>query len=579
MKGWHGRLLHIDLTTSTVQQEKIDASLLVEYLGGRGLGGRLFRSYAQADSYSEDMALLFATGPLCGTTAPMTARIAIVSRSPLTGTIFDSSCGGMFAWRLKAAGFDALKVTGKSNTPVVINISSQQAHIEPAPHLWGKTISQTVDALRQKGSVAAIGPAGENQVRYASIHTGEGSVASRGGLGAIMGSKKVKAIVVNGDIPTPVADKSRFDAGVPDVLRLFKASPVLMGDLGFARYGTASLVDLIAQRGMLPVCNFSRTWDAEVINNNAFHLQQAVSIQDKGCFQCPVACKKADYDGSMLPGFDTLNAFGGLNGIFDLQPIIRAHQFCNDYGMDTVSAGSSLAAYGESRGEFISATELVPRLKEIALRKNEGDLLAEGADRLTQALGTPQFSMTVKGLELPSFDPRGAYGLALAYCTSNRGGCHTRAYPLSHEILRKPVATDRFSYAGKARINKNAEDMYATVDSLVACRFAFLAASLEEYGELLSAVTGVDYPAAKLGLIGERIYLTERFYNQQNGFSGQDDALPERFYSTPKSNHNDIHLPPLDPSAMLAELQRYYRLRGLDEHGCLADKKFLEQLP
>jgi aldehyde:ferredoxin oxidoreductase len=187
--------------------------------------------------------------------------------------------------------------------------------------------------------------------------------------------------------------------------------------------------------------------------------------------------------------------------------------------------------------------------------------------------------MSVKGLELPAYDPRGAYGMALAYCTSNRGGCHLRAYPIAHEILRKPVATDRFDFAGKARIIKIAEDCNATIDSLVACKFSFFGASLEEYGELLSATTGIEYSPQKLKEIGARIYLTERFYNQLNGFTASADRLPERFFAEPGSSGDGLEMPPLDRQRFAEEIQKYYRIRGLNAQGCLDQADFLESQP
>src|SRR5512141_1987037 len=214
--------------------------------------------------------------------------------------------------------------------------------------------------------------------------------------------------------------------------------------------------------------------------------------------------------------------------------------------MDTISAAATLSAWGEARGRFPSPEEIGPLLHDIAHRRGEGDLLSKGCGRVAEALGIPALSMTVKSQDLPAYDPRGAYGMALAYCTSNRGGCHLRAYPISHEILRKPVATDRFSFSGKARIIKIAEDTNAAVDSLVACKFSFFGATLEEYAELLAATTGEAYTPQSLKEIGERIFLTERFYNCANGFSAEDDVLPERFYTESGTSGAGITIAPID---------------------------------
>jgi aldehyde:ferredoxin oxidoreductase len=227
----------------------------------------------------------------------------------------------------------------------------------------------------------------------------------------------------------------------------------------------------------------------------------------------------------------------------------------------------------------VEAGEVAQILTDMAYRRGVGELLALGSRRVAEALGKPALSMSVKSLELPAYDPRGAYGMALAYCTSNRGGCHLRAYAISHEILRKPVATDRFSFSGKARIIKIAEDTNAAVDSLMACRFSFLGATLEEYGELLAATTGLDYTPDSLMAIGERIYLTERFYNSANGFDHRHDLLPDRFYLEQGSSGEGIDIPPIDRRRFLVELQKYYRIRGLTPAGTFTDPGFLERQP
>jgi aldehyde:ferredoxin oxidoreductase len=247
--------------------------------------------------------------------------------------------------------------------------------------------------------------------------------------------------------------------------------------------------------------------------------------------------------------------------------------------MDTITAAATLSAWGEIRGAFPAADELPGLLNDIALQRGDGRLLALGSRRLAEQSGHPEFSMSVKSLELPAYDPRGAYGMALAYCTSNRGGCHLRAYPISHEILRKPVPTDRFSFSGKARIISIAEDTNAAVDSLVVCKFAFFGASLEEYAELLTAVTGVDYSPQRLKEIGRRIVLTERFYNCANGFSRKDDMLPERFFSEAGSSGDGIDIHPLDRARFEEELDKYYRIRGLNSDGCFDGGDFLEKQP
>ncbi|HEX9874269.1 MAG TPA: aldehyde ferredoxin oxidoreductase family protein, partial [Deferrimonas sp.] len=543
------------------------SELLHAYLGGRGLGVRLLRDRFHLDPFDPEMPLVFAVGPLCGTPAPTAARLTVVSRSPLTGTVYDCSAGGRFAWRLKGAGLDAIFIAGESPRPVVLTVRGGAAELVDAARLQGRTVPETVAALADRGSVAAIGPAGENGVLFANIMMGEGNSVGRGGLGAVMGKKRLKAVTVQGDGETAIADRERFEEARRDVMRLFRASPVIFGELGIAEYGTPALVDLMRQRRMAPTENFRKTVFAGSGNYSGPAIRQEFKARKDGCYGCPIQCKKSTPEGEHLPEYETVSHFGGLNGIDDLAAIVRANTLCNELGMDTISVAATLSAWGEVQGRFPAAAEVPGLLADTAFRRGAGEILSLGSRRLAEALGRPELSMSVKSLELPAYDPRGAYGMALAYCTSNRGGCHLRAYPISHEILRKPVATDRFSFSGKARIIKIAEDANAAVDSLVACKFSFFGATLEEYAELLSATTGAACSPQALKEIGERIILTERFYNCSNGFTGRDDLLPERFYTEPGSSGEGIDIPPIDRERFTEELQKYYRMRGLTETG------------
>ncbi|MDD2853173.1 MAG: aldehyde ferredoxin oxidoreductase family protein [Desulfuromonadaceae bacterium] len=579
MNGWHGAILKVDLTTGTSYREVIPPVLLEEYLGGRGLGVRLMREYYWLDPFDPEIPLLFAVGPLCGTPSPTSARLSVVSRSPLTGTIYDCSAGGRFAWRLKAVGVDALFITGRSSQPVVLAITSETVEIIPAAALWGRDIPATVLALKERGSVAAIGPAGENGVLFANIMMGEGNSVGRGGLGAVMGNKNLKAVTVNGQQKTGIADPTLFDNARQDIMRLFKASPVIFGPLGISEFGTPVLVDLMAQRRMAPTENFRKTYFEHSANYSGPAMKAACGATKDGCYGCPIQCKKSSNAGKPLPEYESVSHFGALNNVSDLHSIIAANNLCNELGMDTISAAATLSAWGEIRGAFPSAEEIPELLTGIAVRRGDGELLSRGSRRLTEQLGHPELSMSVKSLELPAYDPRGAYGMALAYCTSNRGGCHLRAYPISHEILRKPVPTDRFSFSGKARIISIAEDTNAAVDSLVACKFAFFGASLEEYAELLTAVTGIPYSPQRLKEIGARIVCTERSYNCANGFSRSDDLLPERFFTEPGSSGDGIVVNPLDRVRFEEELDKYYRIRGLNSAGCFNDAGFIEAQP
>lgn len=579
MNGWNGALLHVDLSAGELRRESISPDLLRHYLGGRGLGVRLLRETHRLDPFHPEMPVIFAAGPLCGTPAPTSARLAVVSRSPLTGTVYDCSAGGRFAWRLKAAGIDAVRIVGVSPRPVALAVTSGGEELIPAESLWGMGVGDTVRALASRGSVAAIGPAGEREVLFSNIMMGEGNAVGRGGLGAVLGRKRLKALAVDGDRPVGIADRERFDAARGDVLRLYRASPVIFGEFGIAEYGTPALVDLVRQRRMAPTENFRKTVFPRSDRYNGPAIRKAYRARKDGCYGCPIGCKKSAPDGTRLPEYETVSHFGALNGIDDLRAIVRSNHLCNELGMDTISAAATLAAWGEARGRFPSAGEVERLLSDIGHRRGEGERLAEGSRRFAEAAGNPGLSMSVKSLELPAYDPRGACGMALAYCTSNRGGCHLRAYPISLEILRKPVAIDRFSFSDKARIIKIAEDTNAAVDSLAACKFSFFGATLEEFAGLLSAATGVEYDPQSLKEIGERICLTERFYNCANGFDRRDDRLPERFYREPGSAGEGIDVPPLDEARFEEELSKYYRIRGLNDRGGFDDPEFLSRLP
>jgi aldehyde:ferredoxin oxidoreductase len=579
MSGWNGTILHVDLTSGSFLHEEISRTLLEEYLGGRGLGVRLMRNHYQLDPFEPAMPLIFAVGPLCGTLAPASSLLSVVSRSPLTGTIYDCSAGGSFAWQLKGAGLDALFITGRSSSPVILSIANDVIEILPAGPLWGSDIPTTVAALKGRGSVAAIGPAGENGVLFANIMIGEGNSVGRGGLGAVMGSKNLKAVTVTGVCKTGIANPALFEKARQDIMRLFKASPVIFGPLGLSEFGTPMLVDLIAGRRMAPTENFRKTSFEHSANYSAPAIKNIYRATKEGCCSCPIRCKKVSESGNPLPEYETLAAFGALNNIESLQTIVTANNICNKLGMDSISAAATLSAWGEIKGAFPTVGEIPGLLNDIALRRRDGEILSLGSRRLAEKLGRPELSMSVKSLELSGYDPRGAYGMALSYCTSNRGGCHLSAYPISHEILRKPVPTDRFSFSGKARIISIAEEINAAVDSLDVCQFALLGASLEEYAELLTAVTGVKYSPQRLTAIGRRIVLTERYYNCTNGFSRIDDILPERFFTEPGSSGDGINIPPLDKVRFEEELDKYYRIRGLNRDGYFDDKDFMEEQP
>jgi aldehyde:ferredoxin oxidoreductase len=566
MYGYTGKSARIDLTSGRIEIFDTPEDLREDYLGGRGMGVAIAQDRASEEYDSPVMPLIFATGPLVGTIAPTSGRMAVVSRSPLTGTIFDCSVGGRFGTGLKKAGFDFIEITGKSAKWAAIEIDDGRIKLSEAEALYGMNISELSGAIDGQSSFAAIGRAGEKGVRFASIIIDGHYTAGRGGLGAVMGAKRLKVITVRGRGLIPVCDPSGLTAARMDIMRLLRASPAVFGEFGLSEFGTAALVDLIHARRMEPTDNFRKTLFAGSARYSGHAMKTAYHPKKAGCAGCPVLCKKVDEAGEVMPEYESASHFGALNGCSDLPAIVEANRICNEYGIDTITVASTIACYSEIRGAVVEPAEMLKILSAVAEREGElGSALAEGSYRYALSQGCPELSMSVKRLEMPAYDPRGAYGMALAYCTSNRGGCHLRAYPVSHEILRKPVATDRFSFEGKARIIKIAEDMNAVVDSLTACKFIFFAAGLEEYARALNAVTGGNYDTQSLLKIGERIWNLERSINIMNGFGAADDDLPPRFFNEEGSSGSAIKISPIDRQEFLKARESYYRIRGYAE--------------
>lgn len=559
MKGWRGRILSVDLGSGKTAVITPAAREYAERIGGRGLAGSLLFPEVTRHWRDPELPLIFMTGPMVDTLSPTPGRMTVMSRSPLTGTICDASVGGGFGVQLKRAGWDGILVTGRSSRLCAIEIHNDRVHIPVVEDAAGLSPKQIRSRVGAGGSIAAVGRAAENGVRFAGIIVDEHYFAGRGGLGRLMASRNLKYIRVRGETPTPVCDSKELKAARRDILRLSAASPILQGELGLRVFGTAALYDLVHQRRMMPTANFRLTRFPSAEQLNAPALHKRYRPQSTGCAGCHIRCKKSDSQGRSLPEFETLSHFTALLENHDMEAVMAANQICGEAGMDTIEAGATLACYFEILERSPEPDEITDLFQAIANGTRPD--LAGGARRLAASAGRPETAMTVKGQSLPAYDPRGAYGMALAYAVSTRGGCHLRAYPISHEILRKPVATDRFSFTGKARMVKIAEDQNAVVDSLTACKFMFFAVSLEEYSRALSAVTGLESSAHELQSAGERIVNQEREMNRANGFNDDDDDLPARFFTEPGSSGNGIIIPPLDRSAFLAARATYYRIR------------------
>ncbi len=567
LHGWTGRLLAIDLTARSVETLTLEPEVLRRELGGKGLAGHLFSPFATLPWDHPNSPVLLCAGPLVGTSAPTSGRSHVLCRSPLTGTVGDSSVGGSLGTELKQAGFDGVMLTGRAAGWTGIEIREGRVELTDATPLLGLPLGEVANRLDGRGSVAAAGIAAERGAAFASLMVDRHFAAARGGIGLAFGAKRVKYLTVRGDRAVSVADPAALRKAREDIQRQLSASPILLGELGIRNLGTAALYDLIDARRMMPTANFSATAYPPARDLGAAALRRAYEPKRAGCRGCPILCKRRAADGEALPEYESLAHFTALIGNDDLDLARRANNACNELGLDTISAAATLSCHAEITGEPVGGERLLGLLGDIGAGIGIGVALARGSRAYAAAAGRPEVSISVKGLELPAYDPRGAYGMALAYVTSTRGGCHLRAYPIGHEILGKPVATDRFSFAGKARIIKIAEDANAAVDSLTACKFVFFASSLEEYAAALQAVTGEPFSASGLSRIGERITFRERIFNARNGFTAADDDLPPRFFEESGTAGPGFEVPPIDRAAFLDARARYYRVRGLDEQG------------
>ncbi len=561
MFGWTGKTVIIDLTDHKIKKTKSDITDLHSYIGGRGLGVKLYSDLIKPDidPLSLENILIFTTGPLTGTAAPLSGRHVMVSKSPLTGTIFDSSSGGHFGKELKFAGIDALIIKGASDEPVYISIQDDNIEIHHADDIWGENVRKCTDMLSNKGRVACIGRAGERLIPLANVMNDYFHACGRGGLGAVMGSKKLKAIVVKGSTKPIIADEVRFQKVRGEALDLINK-----GSAGLSMYGTSALLNLMNHNKILPARNFRKNEFKDAFKVSGEFIKENYDIKGHACYNCSIACKhiikSGAFEGFEVPEYETLWAFGPDNNNPDIEKIIKVNRLCNDYGIDTISSGSTIAAYAEIMGEDIK--DLEDYIKQMGEGTGKGKELGKGSKSLSVSY-EKDVSMHSKGLELPGYDPRGLMGMALAYATSNRGGCHLRAYMAAPEVLGKPEKVDRFTFSGKAQLVKTYQDEMATLDSLVLCMFSSFSIQKELFAEMLSAATGVDYSIDEYLKCGERIWNLERLFNIKAGLSRKDDTLPDRFFE--KGG--------IDRAGFEKTLDEYYHLRGWDENGAPKGEK------
>lgn len=592
MNGYTGTILRVNLENKTIVKEPLNRKAAEEYVGARGLGTKYFCDEVdpKVDALGPDNKLIFMTGPLTGTAACCSGRYEVVAKAPLTGTIGAANSGGHFGPELKYAGYDGIIFEGVSDTPVYLYINDDKVELRDASHLWGKTVFEATDELNKDCGasfrVACIGPTGENLCLYAGVMNDKHRAAGRGGLGAVMGSKKLKAVVVKGTGSIGVARPEGFMAAMENARNVLKAHPVT-GE-GLAAYGTEILVNIINETGGLPLRNGrDGAVYANADNISGETLAEKYLVRNKGCFGCCIGCGRVVRipDGPFKsfgegPEYEAGWSFGADCGIDDLEAVCKANFICNEYGFDPITLGATIACAmelyeagyltEEETGmpiRFGDAHTMVKLAEMTAKNEGFGKELAKGSYRLAEKCGHPELSMSVKKQEMPAYDGRALQGIGLEYATSNRGGCHVRGYMTSPEVLGLPTKMDPLVTEGKAGMLKVFQDLTALIDSVGICLFTSFAIGLPEVAAQYREAVGSDESDADILLKGERVWNLEKRFNIAAGV--EKDTLPPRLLreelpdGPAKGKVNELH----------TMLEEYYQLRGWDSEGIpTADK-------
>ena len=594
MHGFHGRLLHLDLTSGQSVWREIETFRLRAFLGGIGLGTSLLYDYAPrgVDPFSPENPLIFASAPLVGTGLTTTAKFAVVTKSPLTGFIADSLSSSYFALELKRIGIDALIITGRSSAMSYLSIKNQTVEIRSAEHLRGKSPLEAESVIRAElnwpsARVAAIGRAGENLVRFATI-SNEGRHAGRGGVGAVMGSKNLKAIALSGDCRTDVADSG----GIEKIAAVLRERSLSSLTDKYREIGTVANLSVFNRLGTLPTRNFQQSTfdDADALSGES--LTENNFSRRHGCAACTIRCERLfkALDGrDQRMEYETLFALGPLCGIRDPDSVLHAAQLCDVYGLDTISTGGTLA-WAMECGEkgllpdvdkfglrFGAAEGVFAAIAAIGERQGIGALLAEGSRRAAMEIGgnSMDWAMHVKGLELPGYEPRSLKTMALGLAVSPRGACHNRSGAYEADFSGE---VDRFTTdSRRGSLVAASEDFAATLDSLIICKFLRKCFNdyYEEAAEVLRNVTGWDYTANDIKRAGERIHNLKKLFNIREGWSTDDDWLPGRLLSEalPTGVGAGVRL---SPDELRQMIRSYYQARGWDDHGLIPESKLAE---
>jgi aldehyde:ferredoxin oxidoreductase len=602
--SWAGKILRVNLTAGTVKSEPLNMDWARAYIGSRGLASKYLISEIdpKVDPLSEANKLIWATGPLTGTMASTGGRYTVVTKGPLTGAIACSNSGGYFGAELKMAGWDMVIFEGKSPKPVYLVINDDVAELRDAAHLWGKSVWETEGIIKKQLQdplirVSSIGMAGENKVLFAAVVNDLHRAAGRSGVGAVMGSKNLKAIAARGTIGVGnIKNPKAFMKAVAEKKKILAENGVT--GQGLPTFGTQVLMNVINEVGALPTRNHkdSQFEGAKDISAEAMATPRATDgkkplVTNQACFGCTIACgriqtidkdhfsvaNKPQYWGASGGlEYEAAWALGAANGVNDLDALQYANVVCNEHGMDPISFGATIGAVMELYemgvltkeqlgidASFGSAQALAHFAEITAKGEGFGKEIGQGSKRLTAKYGHPDLSMTVKGQEFPAYDGRGIQGMGLAYATSNRGACHLRGYTVASEILGIPVKTDPLVTEGKPELVKAFQDATAAFDSSGLCIFTTFAWGLADLAPQMAGACGDEFTTEELAKIGERIWNMEREFNNAAGFTAKDDNLPKRLLTEPVKTG-----PAKGKVSGLAEmLPKYYEARGWDTDG------------
>jgi aldehyde:ferredoxin oxidoreductase len=595
--GYTGKVLRINLTDQTAKEEALPFEIAKDFIGGAGFGIKyLFDEVpAGADALGPDNKLIFASGPLSGTTVPCASRMAVTAKSPLTGAVGMALSGGYFPVELKFAGYDILIIEGTAAKPTYVWIKEGRVQFRSAKKLWGMKTTDTQQIIKnelndQNVRIACIGPAGENQIKIASI-INEMRAMGRKGLGAVMGSKNLKAIAIRGKGKVSVADKDKLKAARGEFTKAMKESPVLYPH--FSKTGTPMVVDATCAIGIFPTKNFTATGEYAPADKIGEEMQMSRNVGSEHCYGCPVGCsqlkiaKTGAYAGILTEGpeFETMYSFGGETGVDNIDAIIAADRLADELGLDAISSGVTIAFAMELYEKRILSKEdtggleltfgnheaMLTLLRMMAFREGIGDILADGTKAAAKKIGkgADKYAMQVKGLELPGYDVRGAKAHGLNYATAYTGADHNRGYAFQ-EIFGIPIPyeVDRFAAAGKGKLTKWNQDVRsATCDAPTMCAFlldmAVAGFATQNTASLLEAVTGLKYTPDEVQKVGERINNLARAFNVREGFTRADDTLPERLMTEPlKAGASKGQFVSKDDLKQM--LDEYYTERGWD---------------